>query len=640
MKKTIGIFAHVDAGKTTFSEQLLFNNGSVRQRGRVDDKNTVMDTDEIEKQRGITVFSGTSYFEYGDNKYYIIDTPGHTDFFPEARRTMPVIDCAVILISASDSVQSHTELIWNRLKKYDVPAVFFINKTDLDGINIDKVLSDMKTMLSENICLYGSDEMAELIADSNDEFMEKYLNGDFDDGDVIKYASKAVKNRGFFPVFTGTALKNEGIDGFMRIFDRLTDFICFDILKPLRAKVYKVVNDKGGNRISFSKIISGTLNVKDKLLTGDCAETVNELRIYKGSRYETVRFAEAGDICAIAGLKNVHPGDIIGEEFIPCSEEDVSVLLTKVTADEKTPVTKLLEAVKTIEDEEPALKVIYNNGTGEIQLATMGAIQLEILKSQLLLRFGIEADFEKCSVLYKETIKKPTLGCGHFEPLKHYAEVHVELRPAERNSGITFKSECPLDVLTKDKQNLIGQYCLEGDHRGILTCSPLTDVEIVLKIGAVHEKHTHGGDLREALMRAVRHGLEYGENILLEPWYEYSISVPTEFLGRLMTDLGTMNASCSSPETVGERTIVKGHIPVAKAFYYFDELILFTKGKAQINALFSGYDICHNSKEVIDKIAYDKDSDRVNSSDSIFCSHGSGYVVPWYEARSKMHKRV
>lgn len=639
MKKTIGIFAHVDAGKTTFSEQLLFNNGSVRQRGRVDDKNTVMDTDEIEKERGITVFSGTSYFEYGNNKYYIIDTPGHADFFPEARRTMPVIDCAIVLVSASDSVQSHTQLIWNKLKKYNIPTVLFINKIDMEGVDTAKVLRDMKAQLSSDVCLYNSDEMLEALAEYDDEFMEKYLNSDFNSDDVIMSALVALKNRNIFPVFMGAALKNQGIDEFLKHFDSLTDFVQYDASKSLKAKVYKIINDKSGNRISFLKVMSGVLNVKDKLTIGELTETVNELRFYKGNRYENYLKAEAGDICAVTGLKNTHPGDIIGEEYFSCTDEDVSVLLTKVSANDDTHISKLLEALKIVEDEEPTLKVIYNNDTGEIQLTTMGKIQLEILKSQLLARFNIDAEFEKCSVLYKETIAKPVRGCGHFEPLKHYAEVHVDLRPSARNSGISFISECPTDVLTKDKQNLIEQYSLEGDHRGILTCSPLTDVEIVLKIGAVHEKHTHGGDLREALMRAVRHGLEYAENILLEPWYSYVVSVPTDFIGKLMTDLAAMSASYSSPETTGDRVIVKGRIPVAEAFYYFDELILFTKGKAQINAVFSGYDVCHNADEVIAKIAYDKDGDRINSSDSIFCSHGSGYIVPWYEARDKMHKK-
>lgn len=640
MKKTIGIFAHVDAGKTTFSEQLLFNNGSVRKRGRVDDKNTALDTDDIEKERGITVFSGTSSFEYGNSTYYIIDTPGHSDFFPEARRTMPVIDFGIILVSATDSVQSNTELIWNRLKKYNIPTIFFINKTDAVGADTDTVITDLKTRLSQDICVFNSDDMAEKLSDCDEEFMEKYLGGTNDINDLYLSCSSLLKERKIFPLFYGSALKNDGIDDFMRHFDAISNFLCHNDSGICKAKVYKIVNDKDNNRISFLKIISGVLRVKDKINFKDATETINELRFYKGNRFELKKEAHAGDICAVTGLRSTHPGDIIGSEYIPSEETDVSVLQTSIKATPDVPLSKLLEVMKILEDEEPTLRVCVNNGTGEIELYATGKIQLEILKSQLLSRFNIDAKFSKCSVLYKETLDAAVRGCGHFEPLKHYAEVHIEIRPAKRNSGLSFKSECSTDKLTKDKQNQLQQYAVQCDHRGILTCSPLTDVEIVLLAGAVHEKHTHGGDLREALQRAVRHGLEYGKNILLEPWYEYSISVPAQFTGKLMTDLGLMSATYSAPETKGDMVTVKGVIPVSEAFEYFDELILFTKGKAQINASFCGYDTCHNPDEVINAIAYDKDSDRVNSSDSIFCSHGSGYIIPWYEAKDHMHIKL
>ncbi len=636
MKKTIGIFAHVDAGKTTFSEALLFNNGSIRQRGRVDDKNTALDTDDIEKQRGITVFSGTSFFEYNNSTYYIIDTPGHSDFFPEARRTMPVIDYAVILISAADSVRGHTALIWNRLRSYNIPTVFFINKTDMDGVDTERVLEDMKLQLSQKVCMYNSETMYELTAESSEEFMEKYLDGTYTNDDAATAAVQAFHREEIFPVFCGSALKNDGIDEFMKYFDILTNVDSNISEAPCSARVYKILNDKSGNRVAFLRLISGTLNVKQKIAIGDNVETVNELRFYRGSRYELKDSASAGDICAVTGLKSVSPGDVIGHEYKKNTEADVSVLRTGVNAPD-VHVSALLDALKTIEDEEPTLRVEYDSHTSEVQICTMGKIQLEILQAQLLSRFGINAGFDKCSVLYKETVAEPIMGYGHFEPLKHYAEVHVELRPGQRNTGISFLSELSCDKLPKDKQNLIEQYSLEGDHRGILTCSPLTDVQIVLKAGAVHEKHTHGGDLKEALERAVRQALEYARNILLEPWYAYSISVPAEYIGKLMTDLCTMSATYESPETLGDRTYVRGLIPVAEAFEYFDELILFTKGKAQINATLSGYDVCHNADRVIEQIAYDKDSDRVHSSDSVFCSHGSGYIVPWHEAKGKMH---
>lgn len=637
MKRTIGIFAHVDAGKTTFSEQLLFNNGAMRQRGRVDDKNTVLDTDDIEKERGITVFSGTSYFEYSDDTYYIIDTPGHSDFFPEARRTMPVIDAAVLLISASDLVQAHTELIWNRLKAYNIPTMIFLNKSDLAHLSIDDMTGEIARRLSEDICLFGSLEFYEKLAETDEKYMEKYLSSENTGEDTKRALASAFGQRKIFPLVYGSALKNEGMDEFNALLGMAMSYTeNIDKGKSL-AKVYKIVNDKNGNRIAFLRIISGILKPKDKIDFDGFTETVNEIRFYKGSRYELRPFAKAGDVCAVTGLRTARAGDIIGDEYIPSAEDDVSVLLSRLYANDGTNISALLAAAKVFEDEEPSLKVLYNNDTSEIQISTTGKIQLEILKAQFKSRFGIDVAFGKCEVHYKETIGKAVRGYGHFEPLKHYAEVHLELIPKERNSGLGFSSVCHTDKLPKDKQNLIEQYALGYEHRGILTCSLLTDVEIVLIAGAVHEKHTHGGDLMEATCRAVRQGLEYAENILLEPWYDFSISVPNDYVGRLMTELTARSADYTPPQTFVDIVTVKGRIPVGEAYEYFDELILYTKGRAQISASFGGYDVCHNSDEVIRRISYDKDSDRNHSSDSIFCSHGSGYPVPWYEAKEHMH---
>ncbi len=637
MKRTIGIFAHVDAGKTTFSEQLLYNNGAMRQRGRVDDKNTALDTDDIEKERGITVFSGTSYFEYSGNTYYIIDTPGHSDFFPEARRTMPVIDAAVLLISASDLVQAHTELIWNRLKAYNIPTAIFINKSDLAQLSAEDMTAQIADRLSDDICLYNSEEFYEKLAEADEDYMEKYLSASYTDADTQKVLSKAFAKRDIFPLMYGSALKNHGIDEFMDMLSIAADEAADSKDGKCVAKVYKIVNDKSGNRIAFLKLISGKIKPKDKISFGETLETVNELRFYKGSRYELKPYAEAGDICAVTGLRTARPGDIIGDEYIPSEEKDISVLLSRLSANDETNISALLSAAKTLEDEEPSLRVIYNKDTAEIQLSTMGKIQLEILKAQFKSRFDIDAEFGKCEVIYKESILLPVCGYGHFEPLKHYAEVHLELIPKERGSGLSFSSKCHTDRLPESKQNLIEQYALDIEHKGILTCSPLTDIEIVLIAGAVHEKHTHGGDLMEASCRAIRQGLEYAKNILLEPYYDFSISVPTDYIGRLMTELSSKSAEYNPPETKGDVVTVKGRIPVSTAYEYFDELILSAKGRAQISASFGGYDICHNTDEVIAKIAYDKDSDRIHSSDSIFCSHGSGYPVPWYEAKSHMH---
>lgn len=644
MKKTIGILAHVDAGKTTFSEQLLFNTGRIRRAGRVDDKNTILDADAIERQRGITIFSDTANFDYNDSEYYIVDTPGHIDFTAETERALCVLDYAILLLSSVEGIQGHTETLWNMLKKHNIPVVFFINKTDRMGADAERVFEDIKRTFTENAVMYGSDDMIEKTAEKDDNLLEMYLSDNYNEQRWLDVQINLIKKRELFPCFFGSALNNEGIKEFLDGIDKLTK-TSYDSSADFSARVYKIRYDNNGNRLTFMKIECGRLKVKTKLEFTDkngeqIFESINEMRKYSGSGFEPIHEAKAGEICAVTGLSQTKPGQVIGSSENIWKSDTVPMLVSKVFCDDAVAPVELVSKLRILEDEEPLLGVEWNSELQEIHIHVMGTIQLEVLQSVFLERFGINIHFGKCEVLYLETINNAVIGCGHFEPLKHYAEVHFKLEPLERGRGIQFESACSFDVLDRNWQNLIYTHIFEKEHRGVLTCSPITDIKITLLIGRTHLKHTHGGDLREASYRAIRQGLKKAECILLEPVYKFKITVPADYFGRVVTDIKRMSGEFGDPIMDEKSVTLSGILPVSEAMEYPKELISFTKGQGRITMMFGGYVNCHNTNEVIERIGYDAENDRENSADSIFCSHGSGYTVKWNEADGHMHCEV
>lgn len=652
MAASVTIFAHVDAGKTTLSEQILYKSGTIRSAGRVDRKNTLLDFNDVERERGITVFSAQSSFSWRDREFYLIDTPGHADFSGEMERSMLASDCAVLVVSAVEGVQSHTVTVFRLLEKQKIPAVFFINKIDRQGADVKKVCEQLNKLTSDRCIDFTdgfcngvfSDSLAENVVSFDEELMEKYLNGECDDKLLREYVSKAVVKRELFPVCCGSALNAVGIESLLDLlFYFAPETACCEDDSP-SAVVYQVRHDKNGQRIAYLKVKSGVIHPKDELKvkkdkdTGeDIYEKIGELRRYSGSKFVPLTEAKAGTICAVTGISSM-PGQIIGESF----DNSVSFSLTPLLSaelifDEKKhhPHT-VLGIMKTIEDEEPLLGVEWNEYSGKIQVRIMGEIQLEILTKMLLERYGLEVSFGECDILYRETIAAPVNGCGHFEPLRHYAEVHLRLEPSE-NEGITFKSECHTDYLAQNWQNLIRTHVLEKEHRGVLTGAPLTNVNVVLTAGRAHLKHTEGGDFREAVYRAIRQGLMNAENVLLEPWYEFEAEAATELSGRIISDIQRMNGECDVPYTVGENTVIKGRAPVFEMRNYAKELTAFSKGKGRLSLSFYGYRPCKNSEEIIAKKGYEPERDLENTPDSVFCSHGAGFTVKWYDVPEYMH---
>lgn len=581
MKKTIGIVAHVDAGKTSLSEQILYLGGAIRTVGRVDKKSSFLDFNEIEKERGITVFSESAGFTVGENTFYLLDTPGHVDFAAEAERAIKALDFAILILSAVEGVQSHTVTLWNILKKNNIPVFVFINKTDRQGADVQKVLSQLKEEFGDGfIFCENLSESAEEIACLSDELTETDYNSD-----------------GEFSAF-----------------------------------VWKVRRNKT-ERTVFLKILSGTLKAKD-IIDG---EKVNEIRLYSGNKSTSVGEVSAGDICAVIGLLKAKSGCFIGEKK---KESDFSVapaLFAKAEfSSDKDPV-KVLEYFKILEDEEPTLNVKWNEHTKEITVRVMGTVELEVLSDTISKRFGENITFGEPNIVYMETIKGKSHGAGHYEPLKHYAEVHFLLEEAPRGSGITFESRVSTDELSLYWQRLIETHIFEKEHLGALTGFPITDIKFTLTAGRSHLKHTEGGDFRKAVYAAVRQGLFKAESVLLEPWYKFRIQVPMEFTGRVLSDITKMSGEFSPPETQGDKTVISGVCPLSEIMNYSRELAAFTSGKGVFFGSLTGYRECHNSAEVIEKIGYDKERDKENSADSVFCSHGAGFLVKWYEADEYMH---
>lgn len=658
MKKTIGVLAHVDAGKTTFCEQVLYHTKSIKNRGRVDDKNTFLDNHEIEKQRGITIFSEQGKFYYNGSSYNLIDTPGHIDFSPEMERSIRIMDYAVVIISAVEKVQVHTKTVFRLLKKHRVPTFLFINKIDRSGIDGELLLSDIKSKLTENTVdlsdklnidgsnITLSEELIEFIAESDEELIERYLNNNYDEKIWIYKLKEKIKKCEIYPILRGSALHDIGIHEFLEKLDLLT-YTEYKNDEDFIGKVYKVKYDENRNRITYVKAIRGKMKVKDEIsyIVGDDIHTekINSIRIYNSNKFESINEVEAGQVFGIEGLSKANTGAVLYKNFSSnfyeddCELDMVPTLTSKVKFDKSLNVKEVLSIFQILQNEEPSLNIVWNENLKEIQVNIMGKIQLEVLKEILKSRFGLNIDFGKSEILYKETVKERTIGYGHFEPLGHYAEVHLCIEPGVRNSGIKFKSIAHTDNLTQGHQNLVKTHIFEKEHSGILCGYPVTDIEVTLINGRAHNKHTSGGDFRQATLRALRQGLEQVENEILEPFYKFKIEIGYEYIGRVISDIQKMNGEFDNPIINEDICIIEGRGPVATLMDYPLEIISFSKGSGSIVFIFDGYDVCHNKSEVIFNKGYDKDSDIEYTSNSIFCSKGESYTIKGKDAKEFMH---
>ena len=637
MKKiVVGILAHVDSGKTTLSEALLYESGNISKLGRVDRRDSFLDTFSLERSRGITIFSKQAILKYKDTQFTLLDTPGHIDFCAEAERTLQVLDYAVLVVSATDGVQSHTQTLWRLLAKYNVPCFIFVNKTDLDGFDKARITAELKAKLSDGCIDFGaekSDDFFESIALCDEALLNKYYeSGTLSNTDILP----CIKSRKIFPCLFGSALKLTGVSKFLECLYSYTEMPEYP--KEFAGKIYKISEDKG-QRLTFLKITGGSLRVKEILQSSKNknAQKVNQIRIYSGEKYTTADEVHAGTVCAVTGITFAQSGDGIGAERDSAMPILEPILTYRLLLPDGTDTHTALEKMKILEGEDPQLKVMFNERLKEIQLQLMGDIQLEILQSIIAERFGINASFSKGNIIYKETIADTVEGVGHFEPLRHYAEVHLLMKPTKRNSGLVFKSECKEDLLDKNWQRLILTHLYEKTHIGVLTGSPITDMEITLVSGRAHSKHTEGGDFRQATYRAVRHGLRSAQSILLEPVYEFTLEIPVENIGRAMTDIQRMHGSFNPPDNNGELSVISGTAPVATMYDYSKEVMQYTHGRGRLMCSLKGYEPCHNADEVIANAGYDCDADTDNPCDSVFCSHGAGYNVKWSEVKSHMH---
>ncbi|MCM2981489.1 TetM/TetW/TetO/TetS family tetracycline resistance ribosomal protection protein [Niallia circulans] len=644
MNKTIGILAHVDAGKTTFSEQLLYHTNSITKRGRVDHKNSFLDSHIIEKQRGITVFADQGIIEHGDSTYYLIDTPGHIDFSPEMERAIQVMDFAIVIISAVEGIEGHTETVWNLLSKHQIPTFFFINKTDRTGADAARVLEEIRSQFTTDVYDISSldnssmsEAQIEFIAERDEELLDYYMDNGYQPILWMEKIQEMIISSRLFPCGYGSALQDIGIKEFFDQFHQLTKTI-YRKDQPFAGRVFKIRYEQGGTRITFLKAISGTLHVRDELPYGDgMVEKITQIRKYNGKQFQQVNEVGAGEIFAVTGLTEAIVGDGVGAMLEKAVYELVPTLRSKVVVEDGVNKKEVLKLFRILEAEDPSLQITWEEKQQDIHLHVMGKIQLEVLQELVLERFSLNVHFGQPEILYKETIETATVGYGHFEPLRHYAEVHLRIEPGKRNTGITFESRCHTDDLPIANQHLICQHLFERDHHGILTGSPLTDIKVTLLTGRAHNKHTHGGDFREATFRALRQGLEKVQNRLLEPYYAFKIKVAIEQMGRVLADIQMAHGAFDTPETIDNKAIITGKAPVATFMEYSTILASFTQGKGQLSFTFAGYYPCHNEQEVIAGLDYDKNADPAYTSSSIFCAKGAGYTVPWQEAEKMMH---
>ncbi|MDE7302101.1 MAG: TetM/TetW/TetO/TetS family tetracycline resistance ribosomal protection protein [Oscillospiraceae bacterium] len=633
----IGMIAHVDSGKTTLSEAMLYTAGEIRRLGRVDKGDAFLDTHSIERSRGITVFSKQAVMRYDGNVYTLLDTPGHADFSAETERALRVLDYAVLVISGTDGVQSHTETLWKLLRRYGVPTVIFVNKMDISAYSPSVLMGGLKSRLDNGCTDFSpiaagqiTDDFFEEIALSDERLMNIFL----DTGEVPQSEiRRAISERKLFPCFFGSALKLDGVAEFLAGLDFCTEEKSYG--QAFGARVYKITEEQGV-RLTHMKITGGSLKPRD--MVGD--EKVTRIRVYSGAKYQAADEAEAGTLCAVEGLSKTRAGDGLGFEGaaeVPLLEPVMTYrLIVPDGADDHDVLTKM----RKLEEEDPQLHVVWNEQSRDISVQLMGEIQLEILKTVIAQRFGLDAEFDRGRILYKETIAKTVEGAGHYEPLRHYAEVHLLLEPTERGSGLTFDSDCRTDDLDKNWQRLILTHLEEKNHIGVLTGSPITDMKITLIGGRAHLKHTEGGDFRQATYRAVRQGLRSAESVLLEPWYSFTLEIPTETAGRAMSDLQRMGGDFSPPEVSPsnvENSVISGSAPASEMTDYQSQVISYTKGRGRLSLALKGYFPCHNAEEVIAAFGYDCDGDLANTADSVFCSHGAGHTVSWDEAPAHMH---
>ncbi len=638
MKKlTLGILAHVDSGKTTLSEALLFEAGVLRTLGRVDHKNSYLDTYELERKRGITIFSKQAHLKTSESDITILDTPGHVDFSSETERTLQVLDAAILLVSAASGVQSHTETLWSILRKYNIPTFIFVNKMDVLNADKETLMKGIHKKLSSHIIDVNNFNDYEEIAVCSEDILDKYLNdGIVTDNDI----KKAISNCELFPCLFGSALKQEGISSLLNAIDKYAPDILYS--DDFGARVYKLSHDENGARLTHMKITGGSLSVKSTVEYVDSngiskTEKIEQIRIYQGDKYTSVSGVTAGDICAVTGITELLPGQCLGFEVDETEPILTPILNYKLILPKEIDTHTALAKLRILETEDPTLKVSFNEQLQEINLLMMGDIQLEITKYVVKERFGFDVDFSECGIVYKETICGESEGVGHYEPLRHYSEVHLLLQEGERGTGLIFDSDCDTDFLEKNWQRLILTHLEEKTHLGVLTGSPITDMRITLVSGRAHKKHTVGGDFREATYRAVRHGLMRAKSILLEPWYNYEITVPTENIGRVMTDVQKMGGTMTPPESDTDIGTLKGTCPVSEMRSYASELSGFSHGKGRISLSLKGYEPCHNTDKVIESIGYNPEADLYNSPDSIFCSGGSAVFVRWSDVESHMH---
>ena len=634
----LGILAHVDSGKTTLSEAMLYRAGVTRRLGRVDHKDAFLDTDALEKARGITIFSKQALLTAGDTDITLLDTPGHVDFSTETERTLQVLDYAVLVVSGTDGVQSHTETLWRLLRRYHVPTFVFVNKMDLPGMERQELLAQLNRRLGEGFVDFGAEQADrdEALALCDENLMDRMLDaGQLQDADLIP----AIARRHVFPCWFGAALKLEGVDALLDGLDRYTRPA--PALEAFGAKVFKVSQDEQGARLTWLRVTGGELKVKAQL-TGEAdgepwAEKANQLRLYSGAKYTLTEAIGPGQVCAVTGLTKARPGEGLGAERdsdLPVLEP---VLSYQVLLPEGADVHAALGKLHRLEEEEPQLHVVWNETLGEIHVQLMGEIQLEVLRSLLAERFGLEVEFGPGGILYKETITEPMEGVGHYEPLRHYAEVHLKLEPLPRGSGMQFAADCREEVLDKNWQRLVLTHLEEKQHLGVLIGAPLTDVKITLIAGRAHLKHTEGGDFRQATYRAVRQGLMLAKSQLLEPWYAFRLEVPAENIGRAMSDIQRMEGTFDPPESGEETAVLAGFAPVSTMRSYPMEVVSYTRGRGHLSLTLDGYRPCHNAQEVIAAIGYEPEHDLDNPADSVFCAHGAGFVVPWDQVRSHMH---
>lgn len=650
----LGILAHVDAGKTTLSEALLYETGKIRSLGRVDHQDAYLDTDSQERERGITIFSKQAQLDADGVKMTLLDTPGHVDFSAEMERTLQVLDYAILVISGTDGVQGHTKTLWRLLQHYQIPAFIFVNKMDLDGAEKEKIAKQLRSQLSDGCVdfsdvridagkLYAEDEdFWEEVAMCSDKLLDAYMErGELTEAEI----RDAISKRLLYPCFYGSALKLEGIK---ELLAGIKTFARGAYEKREESKesdfgalVYKIGRDARGVRLTYVKVTSGKLRVKDKILYNGIEEKVDQIRIYSGDKFEAVDEVQTGEVCALTGLDQTYPGMGLGVNTTKTMPILEPVLNYQIIVPQGVNPVELMRNLKQLEEEDPQLHILWNEALQEIHAQLMGQVQMEVLGRVILDRFGVKVSFGPGNIVYKETIAKPVEGVGHFEPLRHYAEAHLWMEPGEPGSGISVYSNCSEDVLDLNWQRLITTHILEREHPGVLTGSAITDMKFTIVTGRAHLKHTEGGDFRQATYRAIRQGLKSTESVLLEPIYAFSLEVPVDAIGRAMTDIRARFGKHETPEYIsredGDVAVLTGTAPVATMQDYMTEVHAYTKGTGRLTLELKGYDVCHNSAEVVERIGYDSEEDTANPTGSVFCAHGAGFVVPWNEVPEHMH---